>query len=76
MARAKRYLPGGMLFHVPNRSVGRRELFAKDHDFSAFERAIPDCPLYAPVPILFGTTFAPPNFANPLVWHEICAPRR
>lgn len=40
MPRARRYAPGGMVFHVLNRGVGRRMLFAKDEDFLAFERVV------------------------------------
>jgi putative transposase len=32
--------PGGMLFHVLNRGVGRMRLFLKDADFEAFERIL------------------------------------
>lgn len=35
-----RYVPGGMVYHVLNRGVGRRTLFAKDEDFLAFERVV------------------------------------
>ncbi len=40
MPRPKRYCPGGMVFHVLNRGVGRRPLFTKDEDFFAFERVV------------------------------------
>ncbi len=40
MPRPKRYSPGGMVFHVLNRGVGRRSLFTKDEDFLAFERVV------------------------------------
>ena len=40
MARPKRYCPGGMVFHVLNRGVGRRLLFTKEGDFAAFERVV------------------------------------
>jgi len=38
MSRPRRHSPGGMVFHVLNRGVGRRVLFTKDEDFLAFER--------------------------------------
>ncbi len=38
--RAARVAPGGMVFHVLNRSVGRMRRFLKDADFEAFERVI------------------------------------
>ena len=34
------YPPGGMVFHVLNRAVGRRTLFEKAEDFLAFERVV------------------------------------
>src|SRR5208337_1529306 len=40
MSRAARYFPGGMVYHVLNRGVGRRTLFDKDQDFLAFERVV------------------------------------
>ena len=36
MPRTSRVAPGGMVFHVLNRGVGRRQLFGKDRDFEAF----------------------------------------
>jgi putative transposase len=40
MPRTARYAPGGMIFHVLNRGVGRMRLLLKDGDFEAFERTI------------------------------------
>ena len=40
MGRPKREVPGGMVFHVLNRAVGRRTLFEKAEDFLAFERVV------------------------------------
>src|SRR5271157_4447014 len=40
MSRPRRHFPGGMVFHVLNRGVGRRLLFTKDDDFLAFERVV------------------------------------
>lgn len=40
MPRTARLAPGGMLFHVLNRGVGRMRLFLKEADFEAFERVI------------------------------------
>jgi putative transposase len=40
MPGAKRYFPGGMVFHVLNRGVGRREIFRKPGDFLAFEATV------------------------------------
>ena len=40
MPRTARSAPGGVVFHVLNRDVGRMRLFLKEADFEAFERAI------------------------------------
>src|SRR5208337_2287118 len=40
MSRPRRHSPGGMVFHVLNRGVGRRVLFTKDECFLAFERVV------------------------------------
>jgi hypothetical protein len=40
MPRTARLTPGGMVFHVLNRGVGRRPLFDTDGDYDAFERII------------------------------------
>jgi hypothetical protein len=40
MARRLRIAPGGLLYHVLNRAVGRAALFEEPDDYTAFERAI------------------------------------
>src|SRR5271157_3889061 len=40
MSRPRRHSPGGMVFPVLNRGVGRRLLFTKDEDCLAFERGV------------------------------------
>jgi hypothetical protein len=40
MPRTARKAPGGVIFHVLNRGVGRRDLFEKEEDFAAFERVV------------------------------------
>ena len=40
MSRPRRHFPGGIVFHVLNRGVGRRLLFTKDEYFLAFERVV------------------------------------
>ena len=40
MPRTARVAPGGMVFHVLNRGVGRMRLFNKDRDYEAFEEVI------------------------------------
>ncbi len=49
MPRTARVAPGGMVFHVLNRGVGRMRLFGKDRDFEAFEeiieKTLKSCPM-------------------------------
>jgi len=40
MGRPRRVDVGGYVYHVLNRSVGRRRLFHKEQDFIAFERVL------------------------------------
>jgi hypothetical protein len=40
MLGVARIVPGGMVFHVLNRGVGRMRLLQTDADFAAFERII------------------------------------
>jgi len=40
MPRQPRSAPGGLVYHVLNRSVGRMKLFRHDDDFQAFQRVI------------------------------------
>ena len=40
MPRTSRVAPGGMLFHVLNRGVGRMRLFDDDDDYAAFQRVL------------------------------------
>ena len=40
MPRSSRYAPGGMIFHVLNRGVGRRAVFEKDGNYFAFEKVM------------------------------------
>ncbi len=40
MPRTARKAPGGMIFHVLNRGVGRRGIFEKDELYAAFERVM------------------------------------
>lgn len=40
MPRHPRVAPGGMVYHVLNRAVGRIHLFRNDHDFDAFVRVM------------------------------------
>lgn len=40
MPRSARVAPGGMVFHVLNRGVGRMQLFGKSGDYAAFENIL------------------------------------
>src|SRR5579863_6845492 len=40
MPRTNRVTPGGMVFHVLNRGVGRMRLFDSDADYLAFENIL------------------------------------
>ncbi len=40
MPRTARVAPGGMVYHVINRGVGKQQLFFSDDDYLAFERVI------------------------------------
>jgi hypothetical protein len=44
MPRTARVAPGGMVFHVLNRGVGRMGLLLKDAECAAFERVIEKAP--------------------------------
>ena len=49
MARKPRFAPGGLAYHVLNRSAGRSILFRRDGDFGAFERVLVEA--YRRVPL-------------------------
>jgi len=52
MPRAARKAPGGQLYHVLNRAVGKRHLFGKDADFEAFQRVMIEAHQRQPIRIL------------------------
>src|SRR3954447_5249300 len=52
MPRAARNAPGGQVYHVLNRSVGRMRLFGKDADFEAFQRVIVEAHQRHPIRVL------------------------
>ena len=51
MPRAKRVTPGGYVYHVLNRGVGRRQLFHKPQDFEAFENILTETLITRPMRI-------------------------
>jgi hypothetical protein len=52
MPRTARVAPGGFVYHVLNRSVGRMHMFRKESDFEAFERVMVEAHLRQPIRIL------------------------
>jgi hypothetical protein len=40
MPRTARVAPGGFVYHVQNRSVGRMHMFREESDLEAFERVM------------------------------------
>ncbi len=52
MPRSTRVAPGGMVFHVINRGVGKTQLFFSDEDYLAFERVIVETLAKSPMRIL------------------------
>jgi putative transposase len=66
MPRASRYLPGGMLFHVLNRAVGRRTLFRQEGDYLAFESVLEETLRIRPMRICAYCLM--PNHWHFLLW--------
>jgi putative transposase len=52
MPRQARKAPGGLVYHVLNRGVGRQALFKDDADFAAFVRAMADVMSDEPIRVL------------------------
>jgi putative transposase len=52
MTRTARHAPGGLIYHVLNRSVARLPLFHKDADFDAFERVLEEALQEHPIRLL------------------------
>src|SRR5205809_7568331 len=69
MPRGPRNVPGGMVYHVCNRGVGRGEIFHKDTDYAAFERIMVEACARLPMRILCFVLM--PNH-----WHLILWPLR
>ena len=67
MPRATRITPAGVIFHVINRGVGSREIFAKDEDYATFERAMAHALAAEPVGLLAYCLM--PNH-----WHLLLCP--
>ena len=52
MPRSARVAPGGLVYHVLNRSVGRMKMFRTERDFEAFLRVLAQAHERRPIPIL------------------------
>jgi putative transposase len=52
MPRTARVAPGGLVYHVLNRSVARIKLFRKPADFEAFEHILLEAHRRVPIPLL------------------------
>ena len=68
MPRPSRYAPGGMIFHVLNRGVGRRTLFDKQGDYQAFQRVLEETLRTRPMRICAYCLM--PNHWHFILWPE------
>jgi putative transposase len=69
MPRIARVAPGGMVYHVLNRGVGRMRLFRDDADYAAWERVIEETLQLTPMRICAYCWM--PNH-----WHLVLWPQR
>jgi putative transposase len=68
MPRVARKAPGGQVYHVLNRSVGRMTLFGQDADFEAFQRVMIEAHRWHPIRILAYCVLS--NHWHFVVWPE------
>lgn len=68
MPRANRMTPGGMVFHVLNRGVGRQRLFEKPADYAAFEAVVEETLEKNPIRICAYCLM--PNHWHMVIWPE------
>jgi len=68
MPRTSRVAPGGMVFHVLNRGVGRQRLFDKPADYAAFEDLLVET--LAKQPMRICSYCLMPNHWHFVVWPE------
>ena len=68
MPRTQRLAPGGMVFHVLNRGVGRQKIFASHRDYEAYEKAVAETLQLYPIRVLAYCLM--PNH-----WHFILWPK-
>src|SRR5271167_3182657 len=69
MPRAARVAPGGFMYHVLNRSVGRMHMFRRAADFEAFERLMVEAHQREPIRILAYCILS-------IHWHCVVWPER
>src|SRR5699024_6355724 len=62
MPRKSRKTPGGYVYHVLNRGVGRMTIFEKDEDYKAFEKIIIETCQRIPQVELFYYCLMPNDF--------------
>lgn len=67
MPKTRRVAPGGLVFHVLNRGVGRTRLFDSDDDYAAFERILEETLNIRPMRLLAYCLM--PNH-----WHMVLHP--
>jgi putative transposase len=68
MPRRPRVAPGGVIYHVLNRSVGRMRMFTRPKDFEAFMRVLAEAHERFPIRILSFCVM-------PSHWHFVVWPR-
>lgn len=68
MPRVARKAPGGQVYHVLNRSVGRRHLFAQEADFEAFQHVMIEAHRRHPIRVLSYCILS--NHWHFVVWPE------
>src|SRR5437016_5392172 len=66
MPRVARHAPGGLVFHVLNRGVGRMRLFDEPEDYAAFLRVMRDTLNIVPMRVLAFCVM--PNHWHLLLW--------
>jgi putative transposase len=69
MARSIRIVPGGMVFHVLNRGVGRQRIFSKQGDYVAFEKIMEETLAQSPMRICAYCLM-------PTHWHMVLWPEQ
>jgi len=69
MPRTSRIAPGGMVFHVLNRGVGRMQIFEHERDYAAFERVVEETLRLRPIRICAYCLM--PNH-----WHLVLWPKQ